>query len=68
MTEAHPSFDEQANTFDARKGIPISACRETVEFAMAAAEAGAQDLAVEVGAGTGQIGETFARSSRYCPK
>ncbi len=66
MSKTHPSFDEQANNYDARTGLPAAVCRATVEAAIALAQADQEDLAVEVGAGTGQIGEAFVRSGlRY---
>ena len=50
------SFDEQAGSFDQRAGLPASVCdsiaRELVQFAQLAPD----DVVLEVGVGTGQIG------------
>lgn len=59
-------FDSQATTYDQRAGLPEQTCREVVQGVLALAEVQPGDLVVEVGAGTGQIGQWLAHESvRY---
>src|SRR5262249_1659069 len=50
------SFDEQAVSFDRRAGLPDAVCAAIAREVLALARAGATDLVLEIGAGTGQIG------------
>jgi ubiquinone/menaquinone biosynthesis C-methylase UbiE len=56
MASATRSFDEQSGSFDRRAGLPESVCdsvaKELVQFAQLAPN----DVVLEVGTGTGQIG------------
>ena len=54
------SFDRQAETFDQRVGLPERVCREVARQVLEMAEVRSGDRVVEVGAGTGQIGQWFA--------
>jgi len=54
------SFDRQAETFDQRVGLPELVCREVARQVLEMAEVRSGDRVVEVGAGTGQIGQWFA--------
>jgi ubiquinone/menaquinone biosynthesis C-methylase UbiE len=59
-------FDSQAATYDQRAGLPEQACREVGRAVLELAEVQPGDLVVEVGAGTGQIGQWLAHESvRY---
>jgi ubiquinone/menaquinone biosynthesis C-methylase UbiE len=53
-------FDDQAQTFEARTGLSEKTCRLIVKMAVALADLKPEDSVVEVGAGTGQIGQWFA--------
>ena len=53
-------FDAEAARYERRAALPDEVCRRAAETALAAAGAGAGDLVVEVGAGTGLIGRWFA--------
>jgi ubiquinone/menaquinone biosynthesis C-methylase UbiE len=53
-------FDAEAARYERRAALPDDVCRRAAETALAAAGAGAGDLVVEVGAGTGLIGRWFA--------
>lgn len=57
-----PSFDAQANGYDQRTNLTQRDCREVVQTVLAIAKVQPGDLVVEVGAGTGQIGQEFAHS------
>jgi ubiquinone/menaquinone biosynthesis C-methylase UbiE len=50
------SFDEQATRYDARVGLPESAAAAVAAEIMAWAGLQAEDLVLELGAGTGEIG------------
>jgi len=58
-------FDHQAATFERRAGLPEEYCREIALAVLKMGDAGAQDLLVELGAGTGQIGRWFTERVRY---
>lgn len=58
-------FDHQAATFERRAGLPEEHCREIAEGVLKIGEARANDLVVELGAGTGQIGRWFGEHVRY---
>lgn len=58
-------FDDQAATFERRAGLPVEYCRDIASAVLEIGEVGAGDLLVEVGPGTGQIGQWFADSVRY---
>jgi SAM-dependent methyltransferase len=55
------TFDEQAQRYDARVGLPKSVGAAVAQAIMERANARAGDLLVELGAGTGEIGVHFAR-------
>ncbi len=55
-------FDEQATEFDQRAGLPTQAARRIAEAVSDVVRPG--DLILDVGAGTGEIGEWMARGSR----
>ncbi len=57
------NFDDQAKIFETRTGLSESTCQEIVKTALALAEIQPGDRIVEVGAGTGQIGQWFAPES-----
>lgn len=52
-------FDAQAGDFERRVGLPAEDCRAIAAAVLELAGAGAGDLLVEVGAGTGMIGRWF---------
>ena len=59
-------FDSQAVTYDQRAGLSEWTCRQVAQAVLALAEVQPGDLVVEVGAGTGQIGQWLAHGSvRY---
>src|SRR5947209_5451722 len=58
-------FDAQARSFDARAGLPADAARAVARAVLDLAALGPDDLLVELGAGTGQIGRELAESVRY---
>jgi hypothetical protein len=58
-------FDGQAGFFEQRAGLPIDCCREIAKKVVEVGEAGPGDLIVEVGNGTGQIGQWFEAPVRY---
>ena len=57
------TFDDQANTFETRTGLSESTCQAIVKTALDLAEMQTDAQVVEVGAGTGQIGQWFATES-----
>jgi len=62
------SFDRQASDFDLRAGLPVAAARQ-VAAALAGMTPGENGAILDLGAGTGQIGEHLVREhlgrSRY---
>ncbi|HEV3469858.1 MAG TPA: class I SAM-dependent methyltransferase [Pyrinomonadaceae bacterium] len=58
-------FDGQARFFDRRTGLPEDCCRAVAEKILEVGEVRAGDLVVEVGCGTGQIGQWVAAQARY---
>lgn len=58
-------FDCQAASFDRRAGLPEAICRAAARAVIEIAQAEADDLIVEVGPGTGSIGQWFAAPLRY---
>jgi ubiquinone/menaquinone biosynthesis C-methylase UbiE len=58
-------FDAQAPGFDDRAGIPEDAARAVAQAVVDLIAAGCDDLLVEVGAGTGEIGRYLAGSVNY---
>jgi ubiquinone/menaquinone biosynthesis C-methylase UbiE len=58
-------FDPIAGAFDARLGLPEEFCRNIAGAVVNIAQAEPGDLMVEVGPGTGQIGQWFDRPIRY---
>lgn len=66
MTDRVMDFDDQADTYDQRVGMPERHCRAIARSVLATAEAKPGDLIVEIGAGTGMIGIWLAQhNSRY---
>ena len=65
-SDASPElFDGQAGFFEQRAGLPIDCCREIAKKVVEVGQAGPDDLIVEVGSGTGQIGQWFEAAVRY---
>src|SRR5262245_15692970 len=58
-------FDGQAGLFERRAGLPETVCRVIAKKVIEIGEAEAGDLIVEIGAGTGQIGQWFEAPVRY---
>jgi len=59
-------FDSQAATYDQRVGLPEGIDREVARAVLKLAEVRPGELVVEVGAGTGQIGQWLAQAAvRY---
>jgi ubiquinone/menaquinone biosynthesis C-methylase UbiE len=58
-------FDHQAATFERRAGLPEDCCRKIAQAVLEAGAARANDLVVELGPGTGQIGRWFREPVRY---
>jgi len=54
-------FDQQADTFDRRAGLPETVCQQVARKVAELAELRAGDLLLEVGAGTGLIGCELVR-------
>ena len=66
LTSTAPDlFDGQAGSFDRRAGLPDSCCREIAKKVIEIGEARPDDLVVEVGCGTGQIGQWFQAPIRF---
>ena len=55
------TFDRQALRYDARAGLPTTVSAAVAQAIVARAGAGADDLVLELGAGTGEIGAYLAR-------
>lgn len=58
-------FDGQAGVFERRAGLPEACCRAIAKKVIEIGEAGPGDLIVEIGSGTGQIGQWFEAPVRY---
>jgi ubiquinone/menaquinone biosynthesis C-methylase UbiE len=58
-------FDDQAAGFERRAGLPVEVCLEIASRVLEMAEVGPRDLVVEIGAGTGQIGQWLGAAARY---
>lgn len=58
-------FDGQAELFERRTGLPEDCCREIAKKVIEIGVAGPADLIVEVGSGTGQVGQWFESPMRY---
>ena len=58
-------FDDQAGLFDRRAGLPEACCQAIAKKVIEIGEAGSNDLIVEIGCGTGQIGQWFEAPMRY---
>jgi SAM-dependent methyltransferase len=58
-------FDDQAAIFERRAGLPVEYCRDIARAVLEIGEVGAGELLLEVGPGTGQIGQWFDTSVRY---
>jgi ubiquinone/menaquinone biosynthesis C-methylase UbiE len=58
-------FDGQAGFFDRRTGLPEECCRAVAKKILEISEARADGLIVEVGCGTGQIGQWVEAPARY---
>ena len=54
-------FDQQADTFDSRAGLPETVCQQVARKVAELAGLRAGDLLLEVGAGTGLIGSELVR-------
>ena len=65
MRSAPELFDDQAQRFDGRAGLEPTQCRQIAAAVLAVGHVGANDLIVEIGAGTGQIGIELAAARRY---
>ena len=61
MIPPAPSFDAQASAFDARAGIPETVRAQIARTVVEAGRAGPEDLLLEIGAGTGEIGIELCR-------
>jgi ubiquinone/menaquinone biosynthesis C-methylase UbiE len=55
------TFDQQASHYDARAGLPVTAGAAVAQAIVESAGARADDLVLELGAGTGEIGVHLAR-------
>src|SRR5918998_6759869 len=55
------TFDQQALRYDARAGLPTTVSAAVAQAIVERAGAGADDLVLELGAGTGEIGVHLAR-------
>ncbi len=65
-SDASPElFDGQAVFFDRRTGLPEECCRAVARQIVGTGVARADGLVIEVGCGTGQIGQWVAGSARY---
>ena len=65
-SDASPElFDGQAVSFDRRTGLPEACCRAVAERIVEAGGGRADGLTIEVGCGTGQIGQWVVGLARY---
>ena len=61
-----PSYDDRAPTYDRRVGWPEPECRNIARTVLQISALEAEEILLEIGAGTGHIGEWLARSpARY---
>jgi len=58
-------FDGQAAMFERRAGLPMAACQKIANKVLEIACVEPDDLVVEIGPGTGQIGQWFGEAVRY---
>ncbi len=58
-------FDSQAEAFDRRAGLSEAVCQEIARKVLEIAAVGPRELVIEIGAGTGQIGQWLGESARY---
>ena len=58
-------FDGQARLFERRAGLPEDCCRTIAKKVIEIGEAKPGDLIVEIGSGTGQLGQWFEAPVRY---
>ena len=58
-------FDDQAAMFDQRAGLPVEYCRAIAGAVVQIGQLAPGDLILEVGPGTGQIGQWFSAPMRY---
>lgn len=58
-------FDGQAGVFERRAGLPEACCRAIAKKVIEIGEAKSRELIVEIGCGTGQIGQWFEAPVRY---
>lgn len=58
-------FDGQAELFEQRAGLPENSCRDIAMKVIEIGQIGPGDLIVEVGSGTGQIGQWFKSPTQY---
>jgi ubiquinone/menaquinone biosynthesis C-methylase UbiE len=66
LASASPElFDSQAAAFDRRAGLPEAVCREIARKLLEVAAVEAGELVIEIGAGTGQIGQWIGAPARY---
>jgi ubiquinone/menaquinone biosynthesis C-methylase UbiE len=56
MAHVTRSFDEQAGSFDERAGLPASVCDSIAKEIVLLGQLGPDDVLLEIGVGTGQIG------------
>ncbi len=61
LAERASTFDQQASGYDARVGLPVSVGSAVATQIMACAGLQTEDLVLELGAGTGEIGMHLAR-------
>ncbi len=64
--ESEPDrFDGQAAGFDGRAGLPADAARAVARAVLEIAAPGPDGILLELGAGTGEVGQRFVESIRY---
>lgn len=63
MKISHAPFDYQAESYDSRAGLSPEICDAIAQKILAIAQVQPNDLIVEIGAGTGIIGEWLIQSS-----
>ncbi|GBF80627.1 class I SAM-dependent methyltransferase [Aphanothece sacrum] len=62
MKSSHSSFDTQAQNYDLRVGLSENCCQAIAQTVLTLSQAQPSDLLVEIGAGTGMIGQWFVKS------